>query len=335
MVKGFTFGKFLPFHKGHEEMIRFAASRCDRLSVLVCASDRELIAGETRKKWMEHTLRDIPGLEVLVFEYDENEYPNSSVSSRDISMKWASVFRRLFPDHLLVFTSEVYGNYVAGYMGIGHISFDLSRSRVPVSATGIRSDLFRFWNYLPDAVKRDLAIKVVLLGTESTGKTTLTRLLSEHYHCTAVMEAGRDLIPDSNNFGISDLYVVAKEHARLIRDAEIAGSPLIIIDTDIHITASYCRFSFNRHLDVDEEIYRVNKAGLYLYLNNDVPFIQDGTRMAESQRNRLDQSHRSILSDRDIRYAEITGENWQSREDQAIMEIDRLIEMQNKLYHEI
>ena len=55
MVKAFVFGKFLPFHKGHEAMINFALTRCDFLTVLVCCSDKENIPSKTRQKWIEKT----------------------------------------------------------------------------------------------------------------------------------------------------------------------------------------------------------------------------------------------------------------------------------------
>jgi HTH-type transcriptional repressor of NAD biosynthesis genes len=46
MIKAFVFGKFYPFHKGHEAMINFALSKCDFLSVLVCSSDKEKTAAK-------------------------------------------------------------------------------------------------------------------------------------------------------------------------------------------------------------------------------------------------------------------------------------------------
>jgi HTH-type transcriptional repressor of NAD biosynthesis genes len=55
MVKAFVFGKFLPFHKGHEAMINFALSKCDLLTVLVCCSDKENISDTVRSSWIEKT----------------------------------------------------------------------------------------------------------------------------------------------------------------------------------------------------------------------------------------------------------------------------------------
>ncbi len=37
------------------------------------------------------------------------------------------------------------------------------------------------------------------------------------------------------------------------------------------------------------------KADLYLYLNNDVKYVQDGTRLSKNERDLLDISHRQIL----------------------------------------
>lgn len=329
MNKGFVFGKFLPFHKGHEVMIRFALSQCDFLSVLVCASDKETISGEKRKEWIEKTFHTTQNIEFLVFDYNESEYPNSSESSRDISEKWAEAFKLFFPDYTTVITSEPYGYYVAEYMNIKHILFDINREKIPVAASKIRSDIFTYWNYLPDPVKSDMAIKIAILGTESTGKTTMVDMLSKHYNCTSVFEAGRDLIADSTDFRFDDLYVVADEHARRIRKAEKGLSPLIIIDTDIHITKSYAQFSFNRELIVKDVIYEANEADLYLYLKNDVPHIQDGTRMNEEGRNRLDVSHRKTLANHNIPIIEISGK-WEERFEKAVKEIGKLIGKKNK-----
>jgi len=324
MVKAFVFGKFLPFHKGHEAMINFALSKCDFLTVLVCASDHETISGAVRKDWIEKTFPSEKKIEVKVLDYKEAELPNSSVSSTAISQIWATVFKKMFPDYSLLVTSEQYGFYLAEFMGIQHLPFDMSKKLVPVSATSVRNDMLATWQFLPDAVRRDLVLKVVVLGTESTGKTTLTEDLATYFNCNKVMEAGRDLIPDSNEFSIADLHLVAREHAKRINEATAGSSPLVIIDTDIHITKSYCRFSFEKDLAVSDDIYHSNKAQLYLYLNNDVDYFQDGTRLSKQERDRLDHFHRQVLQEANINVIEIKG-NWKERFQQAIAQIKLLI----------
>ena len=324
MIKGFVFGKFLPFHNGHEAMIQFALQHCDALTVLICASNKELIDDGTRLNWVKETFKLDDRVVVKIFAYDESELTNSSVSSREISKQWASIFEEIVPDHTLLVTSEPYGEYVAEYMNITHIPFDYERIRFNISSSSINSDLKKNWNYLPGAVKRYFAKKVVILGTESTGKTTLASGLAAYFNATLVSEAGRELIEDSNDFSIDDLYKVAKHHASSIHKSTVEGSLLLIIDTDIHITQSYARYFFHQQLELDQFVYEQNKADLYLYLNNDVPFVQDGTRLDEAERNKLDLSHRATLNNYGVSYKEIIGD-WNSRFKQAVELVGTLL----------
>lgn len=328
MVKAFVFGKFLPFHKGHKAMIDFALTKCDFLTVLVCCSDKEKILAPIRKNWIEKTFEAHNHIEIRSLDYLESELPNSSVTSIEVSKVWSEKFKGMFPDYSLVITSEDYGHYVASFMGIKHIPFDIPKRLIPISATKIRNELFANWNYLPESVKPDYALKVVILGTESTGKTTLTEKLAQYYNCSAIKEAGRDIISDSNSFKFSDLSIVAIEHSNRINKAVIGQSPLVIIDTDIHITMSYSKFMFDKEIEISERIYNSSRASLYLYLNNDADYIQDGTRLKIKDRNLLDKSHRSILKEHRINFIEVDG-NWEQRFQKAVFEIDTLISSQD------
>jgi HTH-type transcriptional regulator, transcriptional repressor of NAD biosynthesis genes len=324
MSKGFVFGKFLPFHKGHEGLIRFALTQCDFLTVLICCSDQEDISADQRKSWMANTFSDEKNSEFKVLHYREEELPNTSVSSESVSKIWAEKFKELFPDYDCVITSEKYGDYIASFMNIEHIPFDIHRIQYPVSASQIRENPFQQWQFIPESVKPDFCFKVVILGTESTGKTTLTQNLSQFFNATHVLEAGRDLIPHSTVFNENDLMQVANEHAFRIKESMSTSNQLVIIDTDIHITQSYARFSLEKTLDIPEEIYAVNRAHLYLYLNKDVVFVQDGTRLSEEERNLLDTSHKIILDEYKINYIEINGD-WQERFEKAVFEIKKKI----------
>jgi HTH-type transcriptional repressor of NAD biosynthesis genes len=216
-------------------------------------------------------------------------------------------------------------------MHIQHMPFDIPKKLFPVSATSVRHDLLMNWTFIPEAVKRDLVLKVVIVGTESTGKTTLTEDLAAYFNCGKVLEAGRDLIPDSNTFTIDDLHLVATEHAKRIEAAASGDSALVIIDTDIHITQSYCRFTFEKELLVSDEIYNVNRADLYQYLNNDVAYFQDGTRLHQEERDLLDASHQQVLTDCNIHFVEIKG-NWEERFQAAVEQIKSLIARRGAQY---
>jgi HTH-type transcriptional regulator, transcriptional repressor of NAD biosynthesis genes len=329
MIKAFVFGKFLPFHKGHEAMINFALAKCDFLTVIVCCSDKENIQDKYRKDWIEKAFEKENNIEIRTFNYLESELPNTSESSESVSKIWAEVFKKQLPDYSLLITSEEYGNFVAAFMNIQHIAFDIPKKLYPVSATAIRNDVFNNWQYVPESVKPDLLLKVVILGTECTGKTTLTEKLAKYFNCSFVSEAGRDIIANSNSFTFNDLYLVATEHAKRIDKSILADSPLVIIDTDIHTTKSYSLFTFEKKLEISTEIYNSNKANIYLYLNNDVEYLQDGTRLSEDERNLLDLSHRKVLKDHNIEIIEVTGD-WNERFEKAVEQINKLIATNGK-----
>ncbi len=327
--KGFVIGKFYPFHKGHQTLIDFALQRCNFLSVLVCCSDKEKIEGSIRKNWITETFANTSNLEIRVLDYLEKELPNTSESSKVVSKIWSEILKQEYPDYDIIFSSEPYGAYVAEYMGIKHILFDNLRQQVPISATNIRQDLKSNWHYLPNSVKKYFAIKVVILGTESTGKSTLTDRLANYFDCNKVMEVGRELIPDSRDFDYSDLSLVAKEHAKQIEAGIIGETPLTIIDTDIHITLSYAQFCFGKTLVVEPEIYNTNEAHLYLYLSKEAPYHQDGTRLDNLERDALDNSHKKILNRHNITYIEISGD-WEQRFKKAVSEIEQLLSLKSK-----
>jgi HTH-type transcriptional repressor of NAD biosynthesis genes len=269
-----------------------------------------------RQEWLEKTYRESEDIAIRIVSYRESDLPNTSVSSRQVSEVWAAKFREVLPDVQVLVTSEPYGEFVAEYMGISHIPYDPERSMTPVSASAILKNLAGNWHYLPEAVKPWYSRKVVILGTESTGKTTLTQRLAGHFGAGYVLEFGRETIADSNAFTEQDLFRVAVEHARRIEAAISESGPLLIIDTDIHITQSYATFAFGRELDLPAHLYAANKADLCLYLTPDVPYVQDGTRLSQSDRDRLDVFHRQTLIRHNVSFVELPG-SWEVKFEKA------------------
>ena len=122
MIKqGLVIGKFLPLHSGHEALIKFAATQCDELIVLLGVKNDEAIPGPLRLKWLWEAFRDDPSIHI---EYTDEELPDSPVSSRDVSKVWAEYLSKKFPGVRLIISSEEYGGFLAEYMDIEHKYFD-------------------------------------------------------------------------------------------------------------------------------------------------------------------------------------------------------------------
>lgn len=326
--QGFVFGKFYPLHNGHLALIRFAAEQCKKLIVLVCASNKERITAATRLDWLEEELSELNNVEVMAYFYDEAKLPNTSVANKEVSALWSKAFLSYLPKVDLVVTSEPYGVYLSKYMGIKHITYDVKRSDVPISASEIRKNILGKWQYLPTSVKRYFQKVLVINGTESTGKTRLSQYLAKHYPCSLVKEAGRALVPNSNRIQLNDLQKVASSHARAIKKARETLRPLVVVDTDVYITQSYAQFSLGQTLELDRGIYEANRADLRLYLDSNIEFVQDGTRMNKADRDLLDESHRDTLDEFNQPFVEISGLGWRSRTRSAHEAVNDMLQVQ-------
>lgn len=309
MRRGLVIGKFMPIHNGHINLIKYGLSHCDLLTVWVCVSNHEKLSGKRRIEWVRNVFKDYPKVNPVLFEYDENILPNTSESSMDVSQRWSEVIKKEMPDIDMIISAEKYGDYVAEFLGIEHKYFNSVKE---VSATKIRMNPYDNWEYIPDEVKPNYSIKVCLLGTESTGKSTLAQKLAEYFGVDYVSEVGRELVENSNECTIKDLHSIAEGHAYQILQKEKLLQKLLFIDTDITITKSYSKSLFNHDLIVEDWVLLANDCDLYLYLENDVPFVQDGTRLSLEERNRLNVSHKNELKNSSINYNIIEG-NWDKR----------------------
>ena len=81
-------------------------------------------------------------------------------------------------------------------------------------------------------------------------------------------------------------------------------------------------FFFWKELKVDEWIEKVNKWDLYLFLEPDCPYIQDGTRLNDEERQKLSDNHKSTLLHHNVAAISISGKTWEERLEKAIETIN-------------
>jgi len=360
MIKGFITGSFRPFHKGHEALIDYAKEHCDELTILITTLKDEVIPYKYRLKWVLSTYLDDPQITVIADVITEPDITGDALSGW-----WGNYVFRQFGHFDRVFTSESYGDLFAKSMGAEHWRFNQSRTIVPISATNIRRKPITNWDYLNNFAKDYFVKKIAIVGTESTGKSTLAKQLAEHYNTlyvpdnpsfipeigrdlvsnavgapvedeTFVHEIGRDLVPNPKGCTVKDLQIVGVEHAKSIIKCTRLANKILIIDTDLNITKSYAKYLFGETLRYDPWVEKANEIDLYIYLTKDTPYIDDGTRLPESERDMLDNGHYSFFKDKNnvIRLSWLTHEAFtpvinQRRYDKrlkyAIQEIDAFL----------
>ena len=191
-------GKFAPFHKGHQLLIDRALERCERVSVWVYSRpDFPFMPSPLRRNWVRevYPARLFPQLDLLP------DAPNPPLNDEPDGVHRAYVRSVLDgwgvrPD--VVFTSEGYGEALAAELGAAHVLVDAGREAVPISGRQLRADVHADREFLDPLVYAHFVQRVVVLGAESTGKSTLTRALGEAFGTTWVREYGRDVYEREN-----------------------------------------------------------------------------------------------------------------------------------------
>jgi NadR type nicotinamide-nucleotide adenylyltransferase len=278
--RGLIVGKFYPPHRGHRHLIDTARAQVDELFVVCCGREGELPAGELRAAWLREMHPDVRVL-----------YLDDAHDVRDTRV-WADNCVRLLgraPD--AVFTSEEYGEEFARHLGCRHVQVDRARAAVPVSGTRVRADPLGCWEFLEPPARGFYAVRVCVVGAESTGKTTLAQDLARHFGTVWVPEYGREYserklaAEGGYDFRPEEFTHIAARQCELEDEAARRADKILICDTDAFTTGVWHRrYIGARSPEVEELVARRRRPDLYLLTDIRTPFVQDGTRDGEHVR---------------------------------------------------
>jgi NadR type nicotinamide-nucleotide adenylyltransferase len=178
--------------------------------------------------------------------------------------------------------------------------------------------------------------KIVLIGPESTGKSTLCRQLAAHYNTVWVEEYARAyLLKNGTDYTYETLLDIAKgqvENEELgIRNSanksEIDNlNSKIFIDTDMYVMKVWCEFVFEKchHWILNRIAER--KYDLYLLCNIDLPWVKDELREYPDlvRRQKLYCHYKDILVNQNLPWVDISGD-YDERLEKAIKAVDNLL----------
>ncbi|RYZ30830.1 MAG: ATPase [Sphingobacteriales bacterium] len=159
--------------------------------------------------------------------------------------------------------------------------------------------------------------KIVIVGPESTGKSTICAQLAGHFNTTWVAEYAREyLLKNGTDYKVEDLLTIAKGQlaleeqgeARLMSDSNNTGK-LLFIDTNMYVMQVWSEFVFGKCDSwILEQIVK-RPYDLYMLCNTDLPWIKDELREYPDMesRSRLFHIYKQILSSQEVPWVEITG----------------------------
>lgn len=175
-------------------------------------------------------------------------------------------------------------------------------------------------------------VKIVLFGPESTGKTTLSKLLANHYKTEWVPEFAREYLQDKwdreqRTCEAHDLLPIAIGQIRLENELARKAHQLLICDTDILETMVYSQTYYGDFVDpILEDAALVNTYDLYLLTSIDIPWEKDDLRDRPDpiQRKEMFEAFENSLVNYNRPYVLLTGDTI-SRFKKVVKIIDELL----------
>jgi HTH-type transcriptional regulator, transcriptional repressor of NAD biosynthesis genes len=353
---GLVVGKFAPFHNGHKFLIDTALEKMGYVIVLVYSNpDFPDMPTHVRANWLWQIYKGKP---VYVFT-PENPPSNDAddFTQREFVKDWLEQHSDTLPFGSKNWVDVVYGSedYIPGFakhLDAKHHIVDAKRSKHNVSGTKVREYLgylessvvidedaswlynekgfYDFW-FTPDLVTDELRFwmqpikKVVFLGAESTGKSTLTECVAKEFNMPFVAEYGREYYEKKGGeLELQDYLAIAKEHRRLEDNATIKyakhihrfakdeyadNKGYLFVDTNA-ITTLFFSYYYNQGGLAQLHKLANDCKNRYHYVfvcTDDIPFEQDGWRDNALWRARMQGMVLHDLDSRGIHYTVVSG----------------------------
>lgn len=322
MTRGFLLGKFMPPHNGHVLLCETALRMVDELTILVCWLPDDPVPGPLRLEWMRSLF---PGARVIGHDAVVPQAPEDSPDFWDV---WRGIVKTVHPEPIdYVFAGEDYGLRLSQEVGglfvpVGARVMNMDEDGLGgLSASAVRADPWGHWGDVPAPVRAHFALSVCLHGVESTGKSVMSDRLARHFGTIWVPEYGRahcethglDLAED-------DLLLIGRTQAAMVAASLPLCNRRLIVDTDALMTAAWCEMLFGR---IPDALLAHPRADLYLLLEPDVDWVDDGTRFfgTHESRARFAAICRRLLEEAGVPWVSIGG-SWEDRFGKAVAAIE-------------
>jgi NadR type nicotinamide-nucleotide adenylyltransferase len=179
-------------------------------------------------------------------------------------------------------------------------------------------------------------VKIVVIGPESTGKSSLCEELAQHYQTEWCPEFAREwLLTNNKQYDYNDLLTIARgqlaledEYGESLLHTNSEKSKLtLFIDTDMYVMKVWCEFVFSQcHSFILDQI-ATRKYQLYLLCNTDLPRVKDELREYPDleTRQRLYHMYKDIMVNQSTPWVDISGD-YSERLQKAIAAVDKLLQ---------
>ena len=324
-------GSFNPLHLGHVRCIIEAANQCKKLIiVLSCGERRDEIDVRVRYRWLYQLTQHLGNVKLFVISDAAESKSGYTEEYWQADAEKVKAFAGEAID--AVFCGSDYDGDSFWAKCYPEAELKITR-RDSISSTEIRKNPLDHWDWLPNIVRLFYVKKVLLVGGESVGKSTLTANLANHYNTNYLEEVGRDISERSGTDKMmlpEDFTEILLRHKTRETEAVKSSNRVLFEDTDCLITLFYLRFLEGRDKEKNaalaEAISGLNSYDLILFLEPDVTFAQDGDRseVIAADRDKYSEQIKELYRQHGFTFVSVSG-NYQTRFEQAVSLVDGLI----------
>jgi NadR type nicotinamide-nucleotide adenylyltransferase len=161
--------------------------------------------------------------------------------------------------------------------------------------------------------------KIVVIGPESTGKSTLCGQLAAHYKTEWVPEFARNyLLQIKRPYTYDDLLYIARGQLELEdRISSTLQTDIVFIDTDMYVMKVWAEYVFGKcHSFILDQIVE-RKYDAYLLCNTDLPWVADELREYPDlkSRERLYKMYKDLMINQSLPWFDVKGNNGERLQD--------------------
>lgn len=240
---GVVIGKFMPPHLGHEYLFNFASLYCDELFILVDNIQNQPILPNVRVSIIKELM---PNANVLSFPKFMPQEPNEAENFWEM---WKDSIEKLVNKKIDVLIAAMdYGFKLANVLGCSFVPIDIERNSIPISATQIRENPYKYWDFLTRPSKKLYTKKVCILGAESTGKTTAAKELAKQFNTLYVPEYAESIIARQGEF--FEHNVKEFIHGQINSESALLkfANKVLISDSSVVTTLIWAEICFNSNI---------------------------------------------------------------------------------------
>lgn len=326
MKIGITFGGYCPMHQGHLDLIMRAKKENDICYVVVCGYDNEPRADEIgltlnrRFTLVKQMFKDDEQIRVLQVNdtklgIDESQSESNwdiwlnCVQDQIEKMENSNRFAANYIDEYIWYVGEESyvkslekRKYIPGEMNtfpcIDKVVY-VDRGINPISATMIRENPIKYWNKIAWPFRQFFSTNILITGTASEGKSTLTRDIATYFGLPYSEEYGRTYMEyyakSDTDLTVTDFqeFLIEQRRDTQKKIASPGNCGIVISDTDNLVTLMYAKaYVEDNNIDLTEEDYKTLeqlawniKRGIQwdkiFLLPPKNTFVDDGTRYME------------------------------------------------------